>query len=136
MPTLLHLSFRVRDPARSAALYAELLDGQRIENGPILRSLGVQSIEFGTTHRHPLADSLEFWPSDRHWNGEAVALDPAHHQPFGHLAVASEKTHAELVAIATRHGATMKKESRGPGALVSVLYDFDGNFMEFFPPVV
>ena len=46
MATLLHLSFRVKDPQRSAELYAELLDGTVSDPGPVLRPAGVKSVAF------------------------------------------------------------------------------------------
>ncbi len=47
MATILHMSFRVKEPQRSAALYAELLDGDLIDPGPQLSSINVKSIAFG-----------------------------------------------------------------------------------------
>jgi hypothetical protein len=41
MATLLHFSFRVKAPARSAALYADLLDGHVVSIGPPLGAIGV-----------------------------------------------------------------------------------------------
>lgn len=134
MAAILHMSFRVRDPQRSAALYAELLDGTLTDPGPILRPVGVKSITFGQGRRGPLADMMEFWPQDRHWRaGDFAASDPSHHQPFGHVAFATNKSYEELAAIAQKHGVMIRQEERGLPILVPVIYDYDGNFLEFFP---
>ncbi len=134
MAAILHMSFRVRDPQRSAALYAELLDGTLTDPGPILRPVGVKSIAFGQGRRGPLADMMEFWPQDRHWRaGDLAASDPSHHQPFGHVAFATSKSYEELAAIAQKHGVMIRQEERGLPTLVPVIYDYDGNFLEFFP---
>ena len=134
MAAILHMSFRVRDPQRSAALYAELLDGALTDPGPILRPVGVKSIAFGQGRRGPLADMMEFWPQDRHWHaGDFAASDPSHHQPFGHVAFATNKSYEELAAIAQKHGVMIRQEERGLPTLVPVIYDYDGNFLEFFP---
>ncbi len=134
MAAILHMSFRVRDPQRSAALYAELLDGTLTDPGPILRPVGVKSIAFGQGRRGPLADMMEFWPQDRHWRaGDFAASDPSHHQPFGHVAFATSKSYEELAAIAQKHGVMIRQEERGLPTLVPVIYDYDSNFLEFFP---
>lgn len=133
MATILHMSFRVQDPERSAALYAELLDGHSIDPGPVLRPAGVKSIAFGQNKRGSLADMLEFWPLDKHWQGDFVPNDPRHHQPFGHVAFATAKSYAELAAIAQKYDVTIRQEPRGPLGLTPVIYDYDGNFLEFFP---
>ncbi len=134
MAAILHMSFRVRDPQCSAALYAELLDGTLTDPGPILRPVGVKSIAFGQGRRGPLADMMEFWPQDRHWRaGDFAASDPSHHQPFGHVAFATNKSYEELATIAQKHGVVIRQEERGLPTLVPVIYDYDGNFLEFFP---
>ncbi|MBI3304639.1 MAG: hypothetical protein HYZ72_21460, partial [Deltaproteobacteria bacterium] len=110
MATILHMSFRVKDPQRSATLYAELLDGALTDPGPILRPVGVKSIAFGQGRRGPLADMMEFWPQDRHWReGNFAASDPTHHQPFGHVAFATNKSYEELAAIARKHGVVVRQ---------------------------
>jgi len=134
MATLLHMSFRVRDPQRSAALYAELLGGALTDPGPILRPIGVKSIAFGQGQRGPLADMMEFWPQDKHWHhGGFAASNPTHHEPFGHVAFATDKSYEELHAIAQKHGVVIRQEERGLPTHVPVVYDYDGNFLEFFP---
>src|SRR3954465_15228119 len=134
MATLLHLSFRARDPNPSATLYAELLDGALTDPGPILRPVGVKSVAFGQGQRGPLADMMEFWPQDKHWqHGGFAASNPTHHEPFGHVAFASNKSYEELHAIAEKHGVVIRQEERGLPTLVPVIYDYDGNFLEFFP---
>lgn len=134
MATILHMSFRVQDPQRSAALYAELLDGTLVDPGPQLRPIGVQSISFGRGQRNRLADLMEFWPRDKHWReGNFTASDPSRHQPFGHVAFATDKSYEELAAIAQKHGVVIRQEERGLSSLVPVVYDYEGNFLEFFP---
>ena len=133
MATILHMSFRVQDPERSAALYAELLDGHVIDPGPVLRPAGVKSIAFGQGQRGSLADMLEFWPQDKHWQGDFIASDPSHHKPFGHVAFTTSKSYDELAAIARKHGVEIRQEPRGPLGLTPVIYDYEGNFLEFFP---
>jgi catechol 2,3-dioxygenase-like lactoylglutathione lyase family enzyme len=133
MATILHMSFRVKDPQRSAALYAELLDGALIDPGPQLRPIGVKSISFGRGQHNRLADLMEFWPQDKHWHhGNFTASDPSRHQPFGHVAFATNKTYEELATIAQKHEAVIRQEERGLPTLVPVIYDYDGNFLEFF----
>ena len=132
MATLLHMSFRVQDPDRSAALYAELLDGKVTDPGPVLRPAGVKAVTFGRGEQDPLADYLEFWPRDKHWQGGFMASDPARHQPFGHVAFTTDKSYDQLAAIAQRHHVVIRREERGPFGLVPVVYDYEGNFLEFF----
>jgi catechol 2,3-dioxygenase-like lactoylglutathione lyase family enzyme len=134
MATILHMSFRVKDPQRSAALYAELLGGTLTDPGPVLRPIGVKSVTFGQGKRGPLADMMEFWPQDKHWReGHFAASDPSRHQPFGHVAFETDKSYEELAAIAQKHGVTIRQEERGLPSLVPVVYDYEGNFLEFFP---
>jgi catechol 2,3-dioxygenase-like lactoylglutathione lyase family enzyme len=134
MATILHMSFRVKDPQHSAALYAELLGGGLIDPGPVLRPIGVKSIAFGHNQHNQLADVIEFWPQDKHWDkGDFTASDPSRHQPFGHIAFESDKPYEELAAIAQKHGAVIQQEERGLSSLVPVVYDYEGNFLEFFP---
>jgi hypothetical protein len=133
MATLLHLSFRVQDPARSASLYADLLSGQVTDPGPVLRPAGVTTVTFGRGLSDPLADYLECWPPDTHWQGSFIPSDPTHHHPFGHVAFATEKSYDELAAIAQKHGVAIQLEERGPFGRVPVVYDYEGNFVEFFP---
>ncbi|HXG21816.1 MAG TPA: VOC family protein [Methylomirabilota bacterium] len=133
MATILHMSFRVKDPERSAALYAELLDGELIDPGPVLRPAGVKSIAFGQGKRGSLADMIEFWPQDKHWHGDFIPSDPAHHKPFGHVAFATTKSYDELAAIARKHSVEIRQEPRGLLGLTPIVYDYEGNFLEFFP---
>jgi catechol 2,3-dioxygenase-like lactoylglutathione lyase family enzyme len=134
MATILHMSFRVKDPERSARLYAELLGGDLTDPGPQLRPIGVKSISFGRGRQNRLADLMEFWPQDKHWHqGDFVTSDPSHHQPFGHVAFATDKSYEELAAIAQKHGVVIRQEERGLPSFVPVVYDYDGNFLEFFP---
>ena len=135
MAAILHMAFRVKDPQRSAELYAELLGGRLIDPGPQLGSIDVKSIAFGDEKRGAFSDMIEFWPRDKHWAGEFVPSDPNRLLPFGHLAFQTTKSEDELAAIAEKHGATFKQEERGLPALVPVIYDFEGNFLEFFPPI-
>jgi catechol 2,3-dioxygenase-like lactoylglutathione lyase family enzyme len=133
MATILHLSFRVKDPQRSAELYAELLDGSLVDPGPQLRPIGVKSISFGRGAQNRLADLLEFWPQDKHWQGDFIPSDPNQHKPFGHVAFTTSKSYDELAAIAQKHDVNIQQEPRGPLGLTPVIYDYDGNFLEFFP---
>ena len=134
MATLLHLSFRVKDPARSAALYAEILDGHVVDIGPPLDTIGVKGVCFGRHAENPLLDQLELWPAGKHWaKGGFTDVDPAG-APFGHLAIESDKSHEDLEIIARKHGVTLRREERGLPDLVSVIYDHEGNFVEVFPP--
>jgi catechol 2,3-dioxygenase-like lactoylglutathione lyase family enzyme len=134
MSTILHMSFRVKDPERSAALYAELLDGTLTDPGPVLRPVGVKAVTFGRGGHDPLADYLEFWPQDKHWReGNFTTSDPQRHQPFGHVAFETDKSYEELAAVAQKHGAVIRREERGPFGQIPVIYDYEGNFLEFFP---
>lgn len=134
MASLLHLSFRVKSPARSAALYAELLDGRVVDIGPPLDSIGVKGVYFGRSAEYALLDQIELWPAGKHWAaGSFVDVDPRG-APFGHFAVESDKPWDEVQAIAARHGARVTQEERGLPYLVTVVYDHDGNFVELFRP--
>ncbi len=134
MATILHMSFRVKEPQRSAALYAELLGGDLIDPGPQLSSINVKSIAFGKGLRGSLADIIEFWPQDKHWHdGNFVASDSSRQQPFGHLAFETDKSYEALATIAQKHGVVIRQEERGLPSLVPVVYDHEGNFLEFFP---
>ncbi len=135
MAAILHLSFRVKEPQRSAELSAELLGGHLIDSGPQLGSIGVKSIAFGDEKRGAFLDMIEFWPQDKHWAGEFIPSDGDRLLPFGHLAFQTKKSEDELAAIAKNHGAVFKQEERGLPELVPVVYDFEGNFLEFFPPI-
>ncbi len=131
---LLHLSFRVGSPERAALLYAELLDGKVRNIGPPLDHIGVKSVAFGKGARSIFKDQIELWPLGKHWSpGGFVEVDPKR-APYGHFAVESDKSYEELEAIAHKHGATIAREERGLSYLVPVVYDADGNFVEFFRP--
>ena len=60
MSTLLHISFRVSDPQRSAELYAELVDGKIVGSGPVLSTIGVRTVVFGDWQPGGLEDIMEF----------------------------------------------------------------------------
>lgn len=133
MSTLLHLSFRVRDPQRSAELYAALLDGKVVGSGPQLKSIGVRTVVFGDWQPGRLNDILEFWPLDKHWAAGGFTDRVAgrdHH--FGHMAFTTDKSFAELAAIAEKHGVQILQEERGLPHPTPVVYDYEGNFVEFF----
>ncbi len=132
MSTLLHMSFRVKNPERSAALYAELLNGTATDPGPVLRPAGVKAVTFGRGQHDPLADYIEFWPKDKHWQGGFTVSDPNRHQPFGHVAFSTDKSYDQLATIAQKYGVEIRREERGPFGLVPVVYDYEGNFLEFF----
>lgn len=132
MATLLHFSFRVKSPARSAALYADLLDGRVVDFGPPLDAIGVLGVRFGRNAENSLLDQIELWPAGKHWRSSGfVDVDPTA-VPFGHFAVESDKSPDEITAIAARHGATFSMEQRGLPYPVPVVYDHDGNFVELF----
>ena len=134
MAILLHLSFRVKDPIRSAALYAELLDGRVVDIGPPLDSIRVKGVYFGKSAENELVDQIELWPAGKHWApGGFIEIDPRS-APFGHFAVESDKPWEEVAAIAARHGVAITQEERGLPYLVTVVYDHDGNFLELFRP--
>jgi hypothetical protein len=134
MSTVLHVSIRVNDPARSAALFAELLDAEVFDTP--LAPFGVVCIALRRDRPSWLVDMLEFWPADKHWrDGALQRLDAAHHQPFGHFAFASDKSWETLEAIAKKHGLLIRREERNMPAPVPVLWDFDGNYLEFFPEI-
>jgi catechol 2,3-dioxygenase-like lactoylglutathione lyase family enzyme len=134
MATLLHLSFRVKDPARSAALYAALLGGRVVDIGPPLDAIGVKGVYFGRSAENELADQIELWPDGKHWSPDGFTEINPRGAPFGHFAVESDKSSEELAAIAQAHGATLRHEPRGVPYLVPVVYDHDGNFVELFRP--
>ncbi len=133
MSTLLHISFRVSDPQRSAELYAELVDGKIVGSGPVLSTIGVRTVVFGDWQPGRLEDIMEFWPKDKHWAaGDFTdsALSPTQH--FGHMAFSTEKSFEELAVIAKKYEVQITQEERGLPHLVPVVYDYEGNFLEFF----
>lgn len=135
MATILHLSFRVSDPERAAALYAELLDGKVVHIGPPLDTIGVKGVAFGRSKQNVLLDQIELWPLGKHWSqGGFIDITPVASVPFGHFAVESDKPYEAIEAVARKHGVTVAREERGVGYLVPVVYDHDGNFVELFAP--
>lgn len=132
MQGVLHVSFRVNDPQRSAELFAELIDGQ-IKPTPLDR-WGVVCVYPPGERESWLMDMLEFWPADKHWKaGKLETVDPTSQKFFGHIAFYSNKTFDELEPIAKKHGLLIREEERAVGAPVPVLYDDCGNYFEFFP---
>jgi len=132
MITFFHFSFRVKDPERAAALYADLLDGRVRNIGPPLDEIGVRAVFFGRNDADILPDHLELWPAGKQWvAGRMADVDPGA-ASFGHFAVGSDKTPKEIAAITAKHGATMLLEERGKPYPVPVVYDHDGNFLEMF----
>ena len=133
MSSLLHISFRVSDPQRSAELYAELVDGKIVGSGPVLTPVGVKTVVFGKWQPGRLEDIMEFWPKDKHWAAGDFAdsaVGPAQH--FGHMAFSTEKSFEELAVIAKKYEVQIAEEERGLPHLVPVVYDYEGNFLEFF----
>ena len=113
MSTLLHMSFRVKNPERSAALYAELLNGTATDPGPVLRPAGVKAVTFGRGQHDPLADYIEFWPQDKHCRRiHCGAIRIA-----TNLLVTSRlalTNHHQLAAIARETGARIGAKSAAP----------------------
>ena len=135
MSTLLHMSFRVNDPQRSAELYADLLDGKVVGSGPQLNSIGVRTVVFGDWQPGRLNDIMEFWPLDKHWSkGEFTDRTVGQDHHFGHVAFTTDKSFDQLAAIAAKHKVDILEEERGLPHLVPVIYDHEGNFVEFFSP--
>lgn len=133
MSTLLHLSFRVSDPQRSAELYADLLDGKVVGSGARLNSIGVRTVVFGDWQPGRLNDILEFWPLGKHWAaGEFTDRTVGHDHHFGHIAFTTDKSFDELAAIAAQHDVQIVAEDRGLPQPTPVIYDYEGNFVEFF----
>ena len=103
MSTLLHMSFRVSDPQRSAELYADLLDGKVVGSGPQLNSIGVRTVVFGDWQPGRLNDIMEFWPLDKHWaKGEFTDRTVGQDHHFGHIAFTTDKSFDQLAAIAAK----------------------------------
>jgi hypothetical protein len=132
MATLLHLAFRVKSPARAAALYADLLDGRVVNIGGPLDAIGAKGVAFGRNTEDILLDQIELLPADKRWTSKGFVDVDACDSTFGHFAVRSDKPHEEIIAIAKNHDVTLSMEERGVGYLVPVIYDHDGNFLEFF----
>jgi catechol 2,3-dioxygenase-like lactoylglutathione lyase family enzyme len=133
MAIFLHLAFRVKNPARSAALYADLLDGRVVDIGGPLDSLGAKGVAFGRNGEDELLDLLELWPWDKQWTpGGVVDVDPPS-PALGHFAIRSDASHEKLAAMVRKHSVPLSMEERGLPYLVPVIYDHDGNFVEIFP---
>lgn len=132
MPMFLHFAFRVKDPDVSAALYADLLQGEVKNIGGPPDTIGAKGVVFGNHAREIMADLVEFWPADKRWTPQGfVDVDPGGAM-FGHLAIRSDMSPENLAAIAKKHGVTLAMEERGVGYPVPVVYDYDGNFIEVF----
>ena len=132
MDGVLHVSFRVNDPQRSAELFVDLLD-MEIFRTP-LEPLGVVCVARRGERQSWLMDMLEFWPADKHWDkGKLVRLDPHSPKLFGHIAFVSGKSYEELARVAEKHGVEIRREERGMSSPVPVIYDECGNYFEFFP---
>jgi hypothetical protein len=128
----LHVAFRVKEPNRSAALYADLLKGQVKDIGGPPDTIGAKGVMFGNNAQDRMADMVEFWPLDKQWTPQGfVDIDPRGAM-FGHLAIRSDMTPEKLAEIAKAHGVTLSMEERGVGYPVPVVYDHDGNFIEVF----
>lgn len=132
MDGLLHVSIRVSEPQRSAELFAELLDGEIVPT-PLVK-WGVVCMYTRGPRQSWLMNMLEFWPPDKHWrHGELVSVDVATQGSYGHVALLSTKTFAQMLPIVQRYGFVMREEERGMPGPVPVLYDDLGNYYEFFP---
>ena len=132
MQGVLHVSLRVSEPQRSAELFAELLDGE-IRPTP-LAQWGVVCVYTPGAGENWLLNMLEFWPPDKHWrHGELIEVDAANQGSYGHLALLSGKSYAQMRPIAEKYGFVLREETRGMPHPVPVLYDDLGNYYEFFP---
>lgn len=134
---LLHFAFRAKNPLGLGEWYAELFDGQFFLH-PVMSALGIVMVKLN----HPEAvfhGLLEFWPWDVVWEGELAAFRKVEPRPsptsYGHVALKiASPTHA-IVAELTRRGIPHRLEPRGPGFLIPVIDDPEGNMIELFPNV-
>jgi catechol 2,3-dioxygenase-like lactoylglutathione lyase family enzyme len=132
MTCLLHIAVRVKNPNRSGALYADVLQGRVVDVGGPPSTIGVIGVAFGKNALDPLTDLVELWPADKRWTSEGfVDVDPRGAM-FGHVAIRSDLSVEKLTEIAENHGVRLSLEERGVGYPVPIVYDSDGNFIEVF----
>ena len=116
-------------------LYADLLVGKVVGSGAQLNSIGGAHGRVGDWQPGRLNDILEFWPLDKHWaKGEFTDRTVGQDHHFGHVAFTTDKSFDQLAAIAAKHKVDILEEERGLPHLVPVIYDHEGNFVEFFSP--
>jgi hypothetical protein len=134
---LLHYAFRSRSPLELGLWYADLLEGEFFIH-PVMTGLGIYLLKIN----HPEAlfrGLLEFWPWDVVWDGQAAVFRKVEPKPsptsYGHLAVkVAADTEAVLGELRSR-GIAHRMEPRGPGFLIPVIDDPEGNMVELFPNV-
>jgi hypothetical protein len=134
---LLHFAFRSRDPMALAFWYADLFDGQFFIH-PVMTGLGIVIVKLN--HPEAVFDGLlEFWPWDVVWDGAAAVFRKVEPQPsptsYGHLAVKVTADADAIVAELKQRGIRCRLEPRGPGFLIPVIDDPEGNMIELFPNI-
>jgi hypothetical protein len=131
MDGVLHISLRVKDPRRSAELFAEILDGE-VRPTP-MDAWGVACVFTQEERLSWHMNMLEFWPANKHWElGQLVDVDTETQRSFCHVAFLVDKTFEDLAKIANKYGVVLRQEERAVGSPVPVLYDGNGNYFEFF----
>jgi hypothetical protein len=132
---LLHYAFRARDPEKLGHFYADLFQG-RFFLHPVMTGLGIIMVKLN----HPEAvfqGLLEIWPWDVVWDGAAAVFRKVSPQPsptsYGHLAVKVSHSTDQILAELRQRGLAHRMEPRGPGLLIPVLDDPEGNMIDLFP---
>ena len=118
----------------SAELYADLLDGKVVGSGPQLNSIGVRTVVFGDWQPGRLNDIMEFWPLDKPLGPRASSptARSVRTTTSGISRLRPTNPSTKLAAIAAKHKVEIVEEERGLPHLVPVIYDHEGNFVEFF----
>jgi catechol 2,3-dioxygenase-like lactoylglutathione lyase family enzyme len=132
---LLHFAFRSRSPLALGMWYADLLDGQFFIH-PVMTGLGIVIVKLN--HPEAVFDGLlEFWPWDVVWDGQAAVFRKVAPKPsptsYGHVAVKVAANADAVVAELKERGIPYRFEPRGPGFLIPVVDDPEGNMVELFP---
>jgi catechol 2,3-dioxygenase-like lactoylglutathione lyase family enzyme len=133
--TILHYAFRARDPEKLGHFYADLFEGRFVLH-PVMTALGIIMVKLN----HPEAlfnGLLEIWPWDLIWDGRAAVFRKVPPQPsptsYGHIAVKVIHGTAQIIDELRQRGLPHRMEPRGPGFLIPVIDDPEGNMIELFP---
>lgn len=134
---LLHVAFRSRDPLALGTWYADLFNGEFFIH-PVMTGLGIVIVKLN--HPEAVFDGLlEFWPWDVVWDGPAGVFRKVKSQPsptsYGHVALKVAATADAVRAELTERGIAYRLEARGPGFVIPVIDDPEGNMVELFPNV-
>jgi hypothetical protein len=103
-----------------------------------MSGLGIVMVKFN--HPEAVFDGLlEFWPWGLIWDGEAAVFRRVSPQPsptsYGHVALKVAAGAEAILGELKQRGIPSRLEPRGPGFLIPVIDDPEGNMVELFPNV-